>query len=143
MKILAPLTIIACASGKPAAPPPVVASTPAPAPVSAPPPVADPAPTPAPDPALVEQGKQLMEKFGCISCHTTDGTAKVGPSFKGYFGMKLTEADGTAVVGSEERLRKSLEHAPTLKGYPASMPTYKGLIEEAEAKALVAYLKSL
>ncbi len=132
MRAILAVLVVACASPKPAPAPPT------PAPVEAPPP----APA-APDPALVDQGKQLVEKFGCISCHTSDGTPRVGPTFKGYFGMKLTEQDGTVVTGSAERLRKSLEHAPALKDYPPSMPAYTGMISDAEASALVAYVQSL
>jgi cytochrome c oxidase subunit 2 len=136
------IALAACGTPKPATTPAAPAPAPAPAAhVAAPAPA--PAPNAAPDPALVDQGKQLMDKFGCIACHTSDGTPRVGPTFKGYFGMALVEADGTAVVGSEDRLRRSLEHAAALKDFPASMPTYKGLVSDDDAKALVAYVKSL
>src|SRR5512143_3982065 len=29
-----------------------------------------------------ERGKALVERLGCLACHSTDGTMKVGPSYK-------------------------------------------------------------
>jgi cytochrome c oxidase subunit 2 len=31
----------------------------------------------------LELGKKLYEKKGCTSCHTIDGSAHVGPTWKG------------------------------------------------------------
>jgi cytochrome c oxidase subunit 2 len=100
-------------------------------------------PAPAGAPALVDQGKLLATKLLCTKCHTSDGTAGVGPTLKGYFGMKLTQDDGTIVVGSAARLRSALERASPLKDYPPSMPPYGGMINEHDLRALVAYVQSL
>ena len=128
--------LIACGGAKPqpATPTPDVV---APAPT--------PTPTPGPVPAgdLVAQGKALMDKLGCIACHSIDGSAKIGPTLKGYFGAKLVLEDGAAVVGSEERLRGSLDKPQPLKGFPPTMPAYADNVPEADRAALAAYVKSL
>ena len=38
-------------------------------------------------------GQKVFEK-NCTACHTTDGTIKVGPSFKGSFGTKVQVTGG-------------------------------------------------
>jgi hypothetical protein len=41
-----------------------------------------------PDPELVAMGEQLYTEQGCSGCHTTDGSALVGPSWQGLFGKE-------------------------------------------------------
>ena len=125
--------LIACGGSKPQpAPGPTVVA-----------PVPEPAPASAPAVDLVGQGKELMNKLGCIACHSIDGTSKVGPTLKGYFGAKLTTEDGTPVVGDEARFRASFDKPQPLKGYPPSMPAYADNATEAQRAALVAYVKTL
>jgi cytochrome c oxidase subunit 2 len=131
-------SLVACGGAKPqpATPPPTTGTpTPDPGTTTTPPP-----PTTG-DPAA--DGKALMDKYGCIACHSVDGTPKVGPTLKGYIGAKLTQEDGTEVVGSEERLRGSFDKTQPLKGFPPTMPVYAANIPEADRAALVAYVKSL
>src|SRR5690606_36251491 len=45
---------------------------------------------------LEEFGARVIERGGCASCHTTDGSVKTGPSFKGLFGKTETFTDGTS-----------------------------------------------
>jgi cytochrome c oxidase subunit 2 len=95
--------------------------------------------------SLVDQGKQLTETKGCIACHTTDGTTKVGPSYKGLFGSEVTLIDGKVVRADDNYLRESIEYpqAKIVKGFGPVMPTFKGLLTENEIGALIAYIKSV
>ncbi len=95
--------------------------------------------------SLVEQGKEVYEKKGCVACHSTDGTKKLGPTHKGLFGSKVELADGRTVVADENYIRNHIENPQqnTVKGYNPIMPTFKGLITEKEMNALIAYIKSL
>lgn len=129
--------LLACGGSKPqpATPAPIVASAATPTPA--------PTPGPAPSGELVAQGKALIDKLGCSACHSVDGSPKIGPTLKGYFGAKLAQEDGAAVVGSEERLRSSLDKPQPLKGFPPTMPVYADNVPEADRAALVAYVKSL
>jgi len=129
-------SLVACGGAKPQpTTPPTTTATPDPGtPPTTPPPATG-------DPAA--DGKALMDKYGCIACHSVDGSQKVGPTLKGYFGAKLTQEDGTEVVGSEERMRGSLDKTQPLKGFPPTMPAYGPNIGEADRAALVAYVKSL
>jgi cytochrome c oxidase subunit 2 len=94
---------------------------------------------------LVEQGKEVYEKKGCVACHSVDGSAKVGPTHKGLFGSTVELANGKTLVADENYVRTHIENPSTytVKGYNAVMPTFKGLISETEMNALIAYMKSL
>jgi cytochrome c oxidase subunit 2 len=93
-------------------------------------------------------GSTLFRERGCIGCHSTDGSAKVGPTMKGVFGRTVTVvAAGTErqVVADEAYLRKSLLEpaAEIVKGYPPIMPAQKGQLTDEEIGALIDYLRTL
>lgn len=89
-------------------------------------------------------GKVLYEKKACGTCHTTDGSPKIGPSFKGAWGRKEQTSGGEVTV-DENYVRESLfdPQAKIVNGYPNSMPTFKGQLNDQEIAAIVAFLKSL
>jgi cytochrome c oxidase subunit 2 len=95
--------------------------------------------------SLVAQGKSHFETKGCTSCHTVDGTSKIGPSLKGIFGSQVALNDGSLVKADENYLRESIElpSAKLVRGYQPLMPTFKGVLNASELNALVAYIKSL
>lgn len=94
---------------------------------------------------LAAQGKQVFEAKGCMACHSTDGSAKVGPTVKGLFGHKAELADGSTATADENYIRESIERpaAKVVKGFQPVMPPFQGLINETELNALIAYIKSL
>ena len=94
---------------------------------------------------LSEQGKVHYETKGCTACHSVDGSAKVGPSFKGLYGAKVELADGATVTADESYLKESIEmpNKRVVKGFAPSMPTFQGVLKETEINALIAYIKSL
>ena len=90
-----------------------------------------------------KQGRLLAQSKGCVACHSVDGSAGVGPSWKGLFGKERAFEDGTKTAANEAYLRQSIK-APqehTVKGYPPVMPP--GQVSDAELAALVDYIKSL
>ncbi len=93
----------------------------------------------------VEAGEKLFRLHGCGSCHSTDGTPRVGPSLKGIFGQSHRFVDGTNAVVDETYVRQSVLEpgAKVREGYKNQMPTYKGRMSDAEITALIQYLKSL
>ena len=57
------------------------------------------------------KGEQLVQTMGCITCHSTDGSERVGASFKGLFGAErnvLTAGNPRAVIADEDYLRRSI-----------------------------------
>jgi len=95
--------------------------------------------------SLADQGKEMFTSKGCVACHSVDGSPKVGPTLKGLFGHEVELADGSKVTSDENYIRESIENpqAKIVKGFAPSMPTFKGLLQESELNALIAYIKSL
>jgi len=92
-----------------------------------------------------ELGARLVKEYGCVSCHTTDGTKSVGPSFAGLYGRKVEFEDGSSVTADEDYILESMVEpkAKVVKGYTPVMPTYKGSLSADERNAIIAYLRSL
>ena len=92
------------------------------------------------------QGPRVYQEKGCFACHSTDGTPRVGPSFKGLFGKKEEVTSGgkkEVVVVDEAFIRKFISEPNVvhIEGYHPIMPKI-GLTEE-ELNALVEFIKSL
>jgi len=90
----------------------------------------------------------LLQKKGCLSCHSADGTKKVGPTFKGLFGSSvevITSGKERIVVADEEYLRRSLADpkADIVKGFPPIMPQMKDEISPDELSELVRKIQGL
>lgn len=91
--------------------------------------------------------KELLEKHGCLGCHSLDGTPKVGPTFKGLWGRSttvLTNGAERTITVDEAYLRRSLREpkADVVKGFPPIMPPYAGVLKEAEITALLKFFKA-
>lgn len=94
---------------------------------------------------LAEFGAKLYQSKSCITCHSTDGTPRIGPSFKGRFGTEQPMANGPIVLIDENYVRESVLNpmAKQAKGFQPVMPSFQGLLKEKEIDALIEYIKSL
>jgi cytochrome c oxidase subunit 2 len=94
--------------------------------------------------AIEDFGKRVVERGGCASCHTTDGTVKTGPSFKGLFGKTETFADGSSVTVDENYIRESIlePNAKIVSGFTPQMPSFAGRFDDKQIAALIAYIKA-
>ena len=92
---------------------------------------------------LNEQGRLLAEAQGCLGCHSVDGSASVGPTWKGLYGKTETLASGNQVVVDEDYLKESIvdPNATIVEGYSPIMPSYSFSTEEMDA--MIAYTKGL
>jgi cytochrome c oxidase subunit 2 len=91
-------------------------------------------------------GVQLYQVKGCLACHSTDGSPRVGPTFKGLFGKKEEVIRGgrrETVAVDEAFIRKFITepNGVHIEGYPPIMP--KISMTNEELTALVDYIKSL
>jgi cytochrome c oxidase subunit 2 len=98
-----------------------------------------------PTKSLAEKGFDVATQKGCFACHTSDGSRKIGPTWKGVYGTMEELTDGSKVKVDENYIRESIVDPMKriVKGYPPSMPPFKGLINDDEMNAIVAYIKSL
>ncbi len=92
-----------------------------------------------------DYGAKLYNAKACNTCHSVDGSPGNGPSFLGAFGKREQLSDGSTITVDENYLRESILNPRTkiVAGYQPIMPTYQGLLNDAEVDALVAYIKSL
>jgi mono/diheme cytochrome c family protein len=101
-------------------------------------------------PVTVEEGRRVAELMGCVACHSIDGSTvgKVGPTWKGLFTSQRLFQDGTKTVANEDYLRESIREPAkrVVSGFEKSdtgMPSYEGVISDAQIEALVLYIKTL
>lgn len=94
---------------------------------------------------LPELGKLIHEIRGCATCHSLDGSAGQGPSWKGIWGKEEVMNDGSKILVDENYVRTSVldPHKNIVKGYDAIMPTYQGLLRPREIDGVIAYIKTL
>jgi cytochrome c oxidase subunit 2 len=91
-------------------------------------------------------GLALLENRGCLTCHSLDGSARVGPTFKGRYGThEVVKIGGTE---REETLDEAYYRRAILdpgaeiaKGYPPVMPKLN--LDPHEVDTMVSYLKKL
>jgi len=95
--------------------------------------------------SLEDFGAKLYVSRACVTCHSVDGTANVGPSLKMIFGHQVKLADGASVSADENYIRESIlnPQARIVAGYQPVMPTFQGILNDRELDALIAYIKSL
>lgn len=66
----------------------------------------DPAPVVPPTPEA--SGRQLAEQQGCLACHSLDGKAGIGPSWRGSYGSVRTFRDGSTAVVDDAYLVRAM-----------------------------------
>lgn len=92
----------------------------------------------------VAYGEKLFNRNGCGTCHSVDGSTKIGPTFKGLYGKTEAFTDGTSAEVEDNYIRESIEdpQAKIVKGFPASMPTFKGKLKNSQIRAITAFIKA-
>jgi cytochrome c oxidase subunit 2 len=96
-------------------------------------------------PARKGLGMEVLQKYGCLDCHSLDGIKKIGPTLKGSWGHPvtvITNGKEQTVSVDEAYVRRSLlePNADVVKSYPSIMPKFNQLSEE-EIRAIIETLK--
>jgi cytochrome c oxidase subunit 2 len=99
----------------------------------------------------VAQGKELASRYGCLACHSVDGSRLLGASWKGLAGSERPLEGGQRVVADDSYLAESIvdPDARVVQGYtpglmgPATQPFRSDLAAPDNQRALIAYIKSL
>ena len=94
----------------------------------------------------IARGRELFsndQKALCARCHSVDGSASAGPTWKGLAGKTETMADGSSVKVDDAYLKQSIEqpNLQVVKGFAPVMP--KAELTADEMTYLLAYIHSL
>ena len=102
------------------------------------------APIVASGPPSAPLGARIYQQ-SCSGCHTTDGSPRIGPSFLHDYATVIALDDGSAVAMNEAYIRESIARprAKARPGYPATMPSFEGILSDRDVTALVTYIQSL
>lgn len=94
---------------------------------------------------LAQRGERVAAARGCLRCHTLDGTPHLGPTWVGLYGSSIPLTGGGTVIADGPYLTESMfdPEAKLRRGYPAIMPSYRGVLDPAETGALVELIRSL
>jgi cytochrome c oxidase subunit 2 len=97
------------------------------------------------DPAA--RGDRLVRTQGCIGCHSLDGSALPGPTWKGVYGTEVQLTDGTTVTVDDAYLYSSIvdPNAQLHQGYPPGlMPsTYQNTLTEQQITDMIEFIKTV
>lgn len=94
----------------------------------------------------VERGSKLAQQYGCVACHSQDGTVIVGPGWKGIYGHQVTLTDGTSVEVNDEYLKESIVDPASklVQGFQNLMPnTYRDQLTDEQIADIIEFIKSL
>ncbi len=99
------------------------------------------------DPVLL--GRQIVERQGCLACHSIDGSSLVGPTFAGRYGETITVTTGgqqREILYDEDYVKRSIYDPDadiTIGFRPGQMFSYEGEISEQEVEFITEFIKSL
>jgi cytochrome c2 len=99
----------------------------------------------------IDEGRDVFVKYGCLACHATErgGPAKMGPALAGLFGSPRRISDrAEPIVADEAYVRQSIREpsAAIAEGFQRAgvgMPSFAGVLSDAQLESLVLFLKSL
>ena len=88
-------------------------------------------------------GRKILEDKGCLACHSLDGSAGVGPTFKGMWGKSVELTDGSTHILDADFVRDLILHPSkdVVKGYEPLMPAVP--LNDEEIRQIEEYLKDL
>lgn len=94
---------------------------------------------------LVVLGQRVAAQYGCLRCHTTDGSPHIGPSFGGLYGSKVELKGEEPIVADEAYITESMMDplAHLAEGYEPVMPPYQGLLRPGDTAAIVEFIRAL
>ncbi|MBX5480491.1 MAG: cytochrome c oxidase subunit II [Myxococcaceae bacterium] len=106
---------------------------------------AQPPPGAAQQASLREQGGAVAARKGCLKCHSVDGTAHIGPTWRDLYLRRERLEGGGEVIADEAYLTESMMDpaARVVAGFRPVMPSYRGLLTPGETAALIEYIRAL
>ncbi|PLX66642.1 MAG: cytochrome c oxidase subunit II [Denitrovibrio sp.] len=89
----------------------------------------------------------ILEKHGCLDCHSLDGTELVGPTLKDILGREtvIVTPEGEKTVTADEQYITKAIYDPSseiVKNYEDMMPPYEGVVTDDEMDIIIEYFKN-
>ena len=84
-----------------------------------------------------------------LSFHGRGPISKLGPTWKGLYGRTRSFCSAVGdVVADDDYIRESIQNpsakiAPEFEKSEAAMPSYSGVLNDAQIESLILYLKTL
>jgi cytochrome c oxidase subunit II len=93
-------------------------------------------------------GEKLLRHWGCLDCHSSDGSPGIGPTFKGLYESRVqvtSRGKHFTVVADEAYCRRSIldPGAEVVDGYRDLMPAGKGKLTAEEVEAILTAIEGL
>ncbi len=98
---------------------------------------------PEQDPA-VAAGQRLASDYGCVQCHSVDGTTIVGPTWKDLWGSQVTLNSGETVTVDRQYIEQSVKEPDAFarQGFNTGvMPNLN--VSDQDLDKIIAYIESL
>jgi mono/diheme cytochrome c family protein len=97
--------------------------------------------------ASAGEGARIVQRSGCLACHSIDGTTvgKTGPTLKGLYGSQVRLVGKPPVRADDAYLTRSILEpgADIVQGHEPAMPSFRGVLSDAEIRSVVMYIRSL
>ena len=96
-----------------------------------------------------QAGYEVLQKNGCVACHTSDGSKLVGPSYRGIYGHMVevkTSGQSREVLVDSLYIRNSIlnPNDDIVDGYNKGlMLSYEGLVSDEEIGLIIEYLRHI
>jgi cytochrome c oxidase subunit 2 len=89
------------------------------------------------------KGKRAYMRYGCVGCHTIDGSKLTGPSWKDLWGSTVNLTGGQTVLANEPYIIESIRvpGAKIVDGFSNVMPVLP--VTDADIQNIIAFMKTI
>jgi cytochrome c oxidase subunit II len=93
----------------------------------------------------IERGRFWAQQYGCLACHSTDGSPLIGPTWQNVYMHEVPLEDGTTVIADEAYLYESIVDpgAKIVQGFPNIMPNLADAMTEEQITEIIEFIKTL
>ncbi len=94
----------------------------------------------------VVRGLAVSQQYGCLACHSTDGSELAGPTWVGVYGSQEALNDGTSVTVDRAYIIKSIREPGNqiVAGFQNIMPAGIGAdLTDEQIEDVIAFIESL
>jgi cytochrome c oxidase subunit 2 len=93
-----------------------------------------------------EAGRVLVSAYGCLGCHSTDGSIRQAPTWLGLFGSEVELTDGSVVTADEAYIRQSIlePQSQVVKGFGPMVFNAEAVgMTDEHIESIIAYIQTL